>query len=100
MSAGVDRALLYPENDLLAIYLANQSLIVYDLKCRRIARVFDNAHRLSVTDMTFGNGGRWLVSASHDGTVKIWDLAGAALIDVLLMRTVRNFVEICCFSSF
>jgi WD40 repeat protein len=49
-------------------------VIVYDVQARRASKPF-KGHVSSVWGVTFTPDGRSLVSASHDGTVKIWNLA-------------------------
>lgn len=54
-----------------------------DVEFRRVVRRFDGAHSSDIMDLTFNQSGHWLLTASLDKTIKIWDLTSASLIDVI-----------------
>lgn len=87
LSAGVRRMVLHRDNDLLAIALDDRSLLVVDIECRRVVRLFENAHGDRITDLTFSATGHWIVTASSDGRAKVWDLPSSTLVDVLAFPT-------------
>jgi WD40 repeat protein len=62
-----------PNGRLLAIGLENGEILFRDVNSNReLARL--RGHSLRVADLTFTPGGRSLVSASNDGTIRLWDL--------------------------
>lgn len=69
------------ENSLFAVALQDFTIIVIDLDMRRIVRQFDG-HTGRLTDATFSPDSRWLVTASMDRTIRVWDIPSAQLIDI------------------
>ena len=53
---------------------------LYNVEMQRIVRRFPG-HKTKITDIAFSEDGRWLVSASTDKTVKVWDIPSSRLID-------------------
>ena len=50
---------------------------LWDLHDPTEAPVFLGGHDAAVRDITFSGDGRWLASASTDGTVRLWNLISA-----------------------
>ena len=39
-------------------------------------------HEKSITDLSFSADGRWLLSSSEDGTLRVWDIPSARTLQV------------------
>ncbi|KAM4707414.1 WD repeat-containing protein 36 [Discoglossus pictus] len=76
--------LLHRESGMLGVALDDFSLNVFDIETRKLVRKF-LGHNGKINDMTFSPDGRWLLTASMDCTVKVWDLPSGCLIDCFLM---------------
>lgn len=87
LTSGITRMVLHRDNDLLAVCLDNFSLVVVDVECRRVVRLFENAHKDRITDLAFSASGHWIITASLDGKAKVWDLPSSSLVDVLKFPT-------------
>ena len=55
-------------------------MVVFDPEGRKIVRRFAG-HQHRIVDMSFSSDGRWLVTASMDGSVRVWDLPSGCLVD-------------------
>lgn len=76
----VTKAELHVGNGLLGIACDDHSLRIVDTITRRQVRKFPG-HTALISDLKFSADGRWLVSASHDSSVKVWDIPTARCID-------------------
>ena len=61
---------------------------VFDVASRQIAREFEG-HENRINDMAFSPDGRLLVSASMDGTVRVFDVVSAYMVDWFAFKRVR-----------
>ena len=68
------------ESGMIAIALESYEVVVLDCDTRTTVRRF-KGHRAPVTDMCFSPDSRWLITASMDATIKVWDIPSAYLID-------------------
>eukprot|EP01134_Creolimax_fragrantissima_P007953 CFRG7953T1 len=68
------------ENDMVAVICDDFSVHLVDIEMKRVVRVFEG-HTNRVTDATFSPDGRWLVTASMDATVRVWDVVAGRLLD-------------------
>lgn len=64
---------LHRESALLAVACDDFSLCVVDAEGAKVVRVF-TGHENRVTDMTWSADAHWLLSASMDLTVRVWDV--------------------------
>ncbi|KAJ8607251.1 hypothetical protein MRB53_040437 [Persea americana] len=69
-------------SDLVALSCDDFSVRLLDIETRRIVRELWG-HSNRVTSMAFSDDGRWLVSASLDGTIRTFDLPTGHAIDIL-----------------
>ncbi|KAG2482597.1 hypothetical protein HYH03_018481 [Edaphochlamys debaryana] len=76
------RLALHPGSGLAAVALADGSLRLFDVEVPRLVRRFAG-HRDRVTGLHISQDGRWLLSSSMDGTLRVWDIPSAACLQVL-----------------
>lgn len=65
---------------MVAIASENYEVIILDCDTRTIVRRFFG-HKAQVTDVCFSPDSRWLITASMDSTIKVWDIPSSYLID-------------------
>lgn len=58
---------------MLAIAMDDFEILIIDVETKKTIRRFFG-HKCSITDMTWSNDGRWLVTSGMDCTVRTWDL--------------------------
>lgn len=80
LESGVTMLRSHREAAVVALALENFAVCVLDLDTRVVVRRFEG-HGAPVTDVCFSPDCRWLVTASMDCTVKVWDIPSAYLID-------------------
>ncbi|EDW59190.1 WD repeat-containing protein 36 [Drosophila virilis] len=68
------------ESSMLAIGLDTFKIYVVDMETRVIVRKFIG-HTAKLNDMTFSPDSRWLITASMDSTIKVWDIPSSYMID-------------------
>ncbi|KAM4809822.1 WD repeat-containing protein 36 [Rhinophrynus dorsalis] len=76
--------LLHRESGMLGVALDDFGVNVFDIETRRLVRKF-LGHNGKINDMTFSPDGRWLLTASMDCTIKVWDLPSGCLVDCFLL---------------
>ncbi|KAM5192789.1 LOW QUALITY PROTEIN: WD repeat-containing protein 36 [Mantella aurantiaca] len=76
--------LLHRESGMLAVSLDDFSINVFDIETRKLVRRFPG-HNGKINDMTYSPDGRWLMTASMDCTIKVWDFPSGCLIDCFLL---------------
>ncbi|XP_021746798.1 U3 small nucleolar RNA-associated protein 21 homolog [Chenopodium quinoa] len=69
-------------NGLLATVADDLVIRIYDVVALRMVRKFEG-HNDRVTDLCFSEDGKWLLSSSMDGTLRIWDVILARQIDAV-----------------
>jgi len=74
---------LQRDSSLLACALESFDIVLIDIDTRQVARKFSDGHYSRITDITFSNDGRWLVSASLDCTARVWDLPTGHCVDYI-----------------
>lgn len=67
---------------LLATVADDKIIRLFDVVAIRMVRKFEG-HTDRITDMCFSEDGKWLLSSSMDGTLRIWDVILARQIDAL-----------------
>lgn len=68
------------ESAMMAVAMVNYTVIVVDLDTKAVIRKFQG-HRSAINDITFNPDSRWLITASMDGTIKVWDIPSSYMID-------------------
>ncbi|ERN12564.1 hypothetical protein AMTR_s00025p00209980 [Amborella trichopoda] len=69
-------------NGLLATVADDKVLRLYDVLAVRMVRKFEG-HSDRITDLCFSEDGKWLLSSSMDGTLRVWDVIRAKQIDAI-----------------
>lgn len=86
LSAGITMFRAHPENALLCIVLDNFTVNVLDYETKTIVRKFAG-HTARITDAAFSADSRWLITASMDCSIKVYDIPSAYMIDHFQMET-------------
>lgn len=68
------------ESSVLCVALENFSVCLLDCDTRVVVRKFVG-HTAQITDACFSPDSRWLITASMDCTIKVWDIPSSYLID-------------------
>jgi U3 small nucleolar RNA-associated protein 21 len=74
MDSAIRKMVLHRESSLMAIALDDLNIEIMDIVTRKIVRKFKNVHQNQLTDLTFSNDSRWMITASLDKTLKVWDV--------------------------
>ncbi|PUZ59787.1 hypothetical protein GQ55_4G070600 [Panicum hallii var. hallii] len=69
-------------NGILATVVDDMVLILFDTVAMKMVRRFEG-HTDRITDLCFSEDGKWLISSSMDGTLRIWDISLARQIDAM-----------------
>lgn len=69
-------------NGLLATIADDLVIRLFDVIALRLVRKFEG-HTDRITDMCFSEDGKWLLTSSMDGTLRIWDVILARQIDAI-----------------
>ncbi|CAG8455276.1 13892_t:CDS:10 [Ambispora leptoticha] len=80
------------ESNLLATASDDLTIRVIDVDTRKIVRAF-SGHRNRITDLTFSQDGRWIISSSLDSTIRTWDLPSGHMIDIFRVDSIATSVS-------
>lgn len=69
-------------NNLLAFACDDMSIRVVDMETKKTIREFWGPEE-SINDICFSSDGRWIIAASNDRTIRVWDLPTSHLIDAI-----------------
>ncbi|KAL2148544.1 hypothetical protein VTH82DRAFT_2098 [Thermothelomyces myriococcoides] len=72
-------------NDLMAFACDDHSIRVVDIETKQTIRELWGC-RGDITDFCFSNDGRWIVTASRDSIIRVWDLPTSHLIDAFRLE--------------
>ncbi|KAI1273178.1 WD repeat domain-containing protein [Xylaria sp. FL0933] len=75
----------HPASDLIAFSCDDGSIRVVDIETRQTIREFWGCQG-KINDFTFSNDGRWIVAASQDSIIRVWDLPTSHLIDAIRLE--------------
>lgn len=73
-------------NDLIAFSCDDNSVRVVDIETKKTIREFWGCQG-RINDFCFSNDGRWIVAASQDSIIRVWDLPTSHLIDAFALET-------------
>ncbi|XP_042482497.1 U3 small nucleolar RNA-associated protein 21 homolog isoform X2 [Macadamia integrifolia] len=82
VSSSVVKLVYHRSNGLLATVADDMVIRVFDIVALRIVRKFEG-HTDRITDLCFSEDGKWLLSSSMDGSLRIWDVILARQIDAI-----------------
>ncbi|KAF7560504.1 hypothetical protein G7046_g3645 [Stylonectria norvegica] len=75
----------HPASELLAVSCDDLSIRVVDMETKRTIREFWGPQD-TINDFCFSNDGRWIIAASQDCLIRIWDLPTSHLIDAIRLE--------------
>lgn len=67
--------------NLFCFTTSDLSLFVYDFQTMKCIRRFDNIASNAITSVCFSHDSKWVITASMDKSLKVWDLLTATLVD-------------------
>ncbi|KAJ9649515.1 rRNA-processing protein utp21 [Coniosporium tulheliwenetii] len=73
-------------SDLIALSCDDSSIRIIDIDTKKLVRELWGALG-RITDFCFSNDGRWIIAASSDSVVRVWDLPTGHLIDAIRTRS-------------
>jgi U3 small nucleolar RNA-associated protein 21 len=73
-------------NDLIALTCDDLSIRIVDIETKKTIRELWGCQGV-INDICFSNDGRWIIAASKDCIVRVWDLPTGHLIDAIRMAT-------------
>lgn len=77
---------LAKESSLLAVVTDDFVIHVFDIDTQVCVRRL-NGHTASINDLCFSSDGRWIVSASSDASMRVWDLPTGHCVDWVSMAS-------------
>ncbi|KAM7362233.1 WD repeat-containing protein 36 [Cochliomyia hominivorax] len=77
---GISLLRCHRESAMIALVLVNFTIVVIDLDTKVVIRKFEG-HSAKINDVVFSPDSRWLISASMDATIKVWDIPSSYMID-------------------
>lgn len=78
----VVKIVYHRHNGLLATVADDLVIRLFDVVALRMVRIFEG-HTDRITDLCFSDDGKWLLSSSMDGSLRIWDVILARQIDAI-----------------
>ncbi|GMG20806.1 unnamed protein product [[Candida] boidinii] len=80
LNSPITQLCYHRKSDLVAFACDDLSIVVVDSPTQKVVRqLFGHTNR--ITSMDFTPDGRWIISASLDGTIRTWDLPTGGCID-------------------
>ncbi|KAI9845588.1 MAG: hypothetical protein M1837_004685 [Sclerophora amabilis] len=76
----------YHSSDLVALSCSDLSIKVIDVETKRIVRELRGMSG-QINDFCFSNDGRWIIAASGDSMLRVWDLPTGHLIDAIRLKS-------------
>ncbi|KAI2624145.1 WD domain-containing protein [Hypoxylon sp. NC1633] len=82
---GITACRYHAANDLIAFSCDDNSVRVVDIETKQTIREFWGCQG-KINDFIFSNDGRWIVAASQDAIIRVWDLPTGHLIDAIRLE--------------
>ncbi|KAF3767445.1 Utp21-domain-containing protein [Cryphonectria parasitica EP155] len=73
-------------NDLIAFSCDDNTIRVVDIETKKTIREF-SCSQSAINDFCFSNDGRWIIAASQDSIIRVWDLPTSHLIDAFRLES-------------
>ncbi|KAF2843347.1 Utp21-domain-containing protein [Patellaria atrata CBS 101060] len=73
-------------SDLIAFSCDDSSIRIIDIETKKLIRELWGCHG-TVTDFSFSNDGRWIIAASPDSIIRVWDLLTGHMIDAIKLNS-------------
>ncbi|KAF2761410.1 WD-repeat protein-like protein [Pseudovirgaria hyperparasitica] len=74
------------QSDLIALACSDGAVRVVDIETKKLIRELWSSDS-QVVDLDFSNDGQWIVAATSDRLVRVWDLPTGHLIDAMKLRS-------------
>ena len=75
----------YAGSDLIALSCDDHSIRVVDIETKKTVRELWGCQD-KINDFCFSNDGRWIVAASQDSVIRVWDLPTSHLVDAFRLE--------------
>ena len=72
--SAVNTIISHPSRNLVCTGHEDGSIKIYDFEADKVTQTIAQAHSDSVSSLAISNTGLELISGSHDGSIKVWDL--------------------------
>ncbi|KAI0387811.1 WD domain-containing protein [Hypomontagnella monticulosa] len=82
---GITDCRYHAANDLIAFSCDDNSIRVVDIETKQTIREFWGCDG-KINDFIFSSDGRWIVAASQDAIIRVWDLPTGHLIDAIRLE--------------
>lgn len=86
-------AILHKDSGLLAVGCSDFSIKLFDIRRHTVVRLFRGNTSL-ISSLCFTNDGRWFISSASDGSIRVWDIPSAALIDCFRFSQAVTSIDI------
>eukprot|EP00941_MAST-03F_sp_MAST-3F-sp1_P006535 g6535.t1 len=74
------RLTVFRDSGLAAVCCDDLVIRIFDIASHRLVRRF-SGHTSKITDVVFSNDGRWVISSSANGDMRVWDLPTSRCVD-------------------
>lgn len=81
------------KSDLIVAAMENFNICAFDVPTRKIARIF-KGHEGAIVDFCLTDLGRRIVSASMDGSIRIWDVPSGCCLNIMHCREAPTSISV------
>lgn len=85
-STAFHQMVYHREGDLIGLICDDLIIRVADIETRKIVRELHGC-KGQINDLCFSNDGRWIIAASSDAIIRVWDLPTSHLIDAIQLQS-------------
>ncbi|UYV82624.1 WDR36 [Cordylochernes scorpioides] len=87
LESSVEQIECHRQSGLLAVAQSDFDVVIVDFVGQKVVRKFQG-HLCKILDMAISPDARWLVTASQDRTIRVWNIPTSQLIDCFLTESV------------